>query len=81
MSLANTTNAPANKKNMLINRFVVPIIVVICGLITGTIVDEPVVTYYIYIAFGIIALLWLIFFKSHHGKTDKERYRKTSEKR
>jgi len=56
-------NSPANKKNMLIYRFVVPIIFVICGLIAGAIVDEPIVTYYFYFAFGIAAILWLIFFK------------------
>lgn len=56
-------NSPGSKKNMLLFRFGVPIISVVCGLIAGTIVDEPVVTYYFYIAFGIVAILWLIFFK------------------
>ena len=56
-------NSPASKKNMLIYRFVVPIIFVSCGLIAGTLVDEPVVTYYFYIAFGFAAILWLICFK------------------
>jgi len=65
-------NSPASRKNMIIYRFIVPIIFVACGLIAGTIVDEPVVTYYFYIAFGIVAILWLIFFKPLMAKQIKK---------
>lgn len=57
-------NSPTNKKNLLANRLVVPIMFVLCGLFIGTIVKEPFLSYYFYIAFGIVAICWLIFFKT-----------------
>lgn len=56
-------NSPASKKYMFKYRFIVPIIFIFCGAGIGTMVDEPVVSYYFYIAFGIAAILWMIFFK------------------
>lgn len=60
-----TFNAPANKKSLLINRFMIPIGLVICGAGIGVLMDEPFLTYYFFIAFGLIAILWLIFYKRY----------------
>lgn len=56
-------NSPANKKYMLISRFVFPIIFVVIGLIAGRKANELYNTYLFYAAFGIAAILWLIFYK------------------
>ena len=59
-------NSPESKQSMLIYRNVFAIVFIICGLAFGAIgalVDMPYISYSFYITFGIVTVLWLIFFK------------------
>lgn len=56
-------SSPAYKKTMLFNQFGAPTILFACGLFLRTIMKEKFLSYSFNIFVGIIAILWMIFFK------------------
>lgn len=58
-------NTPISKRRLRTQHLIIPVFFVGIGVGMGLIVDEPFLTYYFYIVFGLIAILWLIFYKRY----------------